>query len=97
VLIPAKVADGIAAGEITVQFRWWKRPTVKAGGSLRSRVGVLQIDAVDVIGMRQITVKDARAAGYPTRATPTRSGGCTGSASTSAGRILASSSGSTIG
>jgi len=68
VLIPAKVAEGIASGDITVQFRWWKKPTVKAGGTLRSRIGVLQIDAVDIIGMRQITAADARAAGYATRA-----------------------------
>jgi hypothetical protein len=68
VLIPASVADGIAAGEITVQFRWWTRPTVKAGGQLRSHVGVLQIDAVDAIAPSRITVADAHAAGYDSKA-----------------------------
>ena len=67
-LIPASVADGIAAGEITVQFRWWTRPTVRAGGQLRSRVGVLQIDAVDAISPSRITVADAHAAGYDSKA-----------------------------
>ena len=71
-LIPAKVADGIASGDVTVQFRWWKRPTVKAGGTLRSRVGVLKIEAVDAIAVRDIKAADARAAGYATRAEAVR-------------------------
>ncbi len=63
-LIPQKVAQGIADGKVTVQFRWWKRPTVKAGGTLRSRVGVLLIEAVDAIDLDKITHADARRAGY---------------------------------
>lgn len=46
-----RVADWerIRSGEVTLQFRRWKRPTVRAGGTLRTSLGVLAIDAVDVV------------------------------------------------
>ena len=57
----------IAAGEITVAFRRWRRPTVKAGGTLRTRAGVLAIESVDAIESGQVTDADARRAGRPDR------------------------------
>jgi hypothetical protein len=57
----------VAAGEITVAFRRWRRPTVKAGGTLRTRVGVLAIESVDAIESGQVTDADARRAGRPDR------------------------------
>ena len=33
----------IGEGEVTLAFRRWLRPTVRAGGTLRTRVGVLAI------------------------------------------------------
>jgi hypothetical protein len=38
--------DGIRAGTVTVAFRRWQRPTVKAGGTLLTAIGQLSI--VDV-------------------------------------------------
>jgi hypothetical protein len=64
VLFRRAALDGIAAGEITVAFRRWRRPTVKAGGTLRSRAGMLAIDSVDPIGVTRITRADARRAGF---------------------------------
>jgi hypothetical protein len=55
--------DGIAAGRITLAFRRWRRPTVRQGGTLRTRAGVLSIDAVSVVRMRDISAEDARRAG----------------------------------
>ena len=55
---------GLEDGTITVAFRRWKRPTVRAGGTLQSPGGLLAIEAVDEIEERQITDADARAAGY---------------------------------
>ncbi len=52
----------IAAGEITVAFRRWKRPMAKAGGTQQTAVGVLAIDAVDRVD--EITAADARRAGF---------------------------------
>lgn len=62
-LLPQPIAEGIRDGVVTVQFRTWKRPTVKAGGTLQSPVGVLAIDAVDPVEVDELTDADARAAG----------------------------------
>lgn len=56
--------DGIAAGKVTRAFRRWRRPTVRAGGTLRTAVGVLAIDAVTRVALKDISDEDARAAGY---------------------------------
>ena len=62
-LIPASLHEGIRSGEITVAFRAWKRPTIKAGGSLQTPAGLLRIDALEEITTAEITDADARAAG----------------------------------
>jgi hypothetical protein len=67
-LFNRRALDGIAAGEIDLAFRRWKRPTVKAGGTLRTRAGVLAIDAVEPTSQRRIKAQDARRAGFPSRA-----------------------------
>jgi hypothetical protein len=56
--------DGLAAGDITVAFRRWKRPTVKAGGTLRSPGGFLAIDSVEIVGEDALDDAQARRAGY---------------------------------
>jgi hypothetical protein len=61
---PLPTLDRIARGEVTVAFRRWKRPTVKLGGTLITRAGVLAIDALDVIEPAEITAADARRAGH---------------------------------
>jgi hypothetical protein len=66
-LFDQRALGGIAAGEITLAFRRWRRPTVKAGGTLRSRAGVLEIESVDAIDPERITDADARRAGHPDR------------------------------
>ncbi|MXY88602.1 MAG: hypothetical protein F4Y92_07075 [Dehalococcoidia bacterium] len=66
-LLKRATLEGIAEGRITLAFRRWKRPTVRAGGELRTSIGVLAIDAVDRVGEGDITDIDARAAGYPDR------------------------------
>jgi hypothetical protein len=59
----------IREGEITLAFRRWRRPTVRAGGTLRTRAGVLAIDSVEPIGEEDVTDEDARRAGAPDRDT----------------------------
>lgn len=54
----------IQAGEITMAFRRWRRPTVAAGGTLKTAVGVLAIEAVERIDEGQITPGDAARAGF---------------------------------
>ena len=66
-LIRVRDQKAIAAGKITLAFRRWKRPTVKSGGTLRTAVGVLAIDAVERVAESQIDERQARAAGFDSR------------------------------
>lgn len=59
--------DGIVSGEITAAFRRWTRPTVRAGGTLKTAVGVLAIDSVEQVPPGAITEAEAWRAGYPSR------------------------------
>ncbi|QPC44271.1 hypothetical protein HW532_17155 [Kaustia mangrovi] len=65
-LFKKAVLDRIAAGRVTVAFRYWRRPTVRAGGRLRTAVGELAIDSVERVEETDIGPADARAAGYGT-------------------------------
>jgi len=61
------VREQIARGEVDLAFRRQRRATVKAGGTLRTPMGVLAIDAVDPIEPGDITDADARRAGHADR------------------------------
>jgi len=63
-LIKTHILDRIKAGEITLIFRRWKKAGVKAGGTQLTQTGLLAIDSVDVVTAKQITEKEAKAAGY---------------------------------
>jgi len=63
VLIRLATLERIARGEVDTQFRRQKRPTVKAGGTLRTQVGMLDIVDVTRIEIDQVTDKDARRSG----------------------------------
>jgi hypothetical protein len=67
-LIWRATLDGIVAGRIDLAFRRQRRPTVKAGGTLRTAVGVLAIDAVDAVSEDDITEEEATRAGFRSRA-----------------------------
>jgi hypothetical protein len=66
-LFNLRALEGIKAGEIDLAFRRWKRPTVRAGGTLRTRAGVLGIDAVEPTGERRIDAEQVRRAGFASR------------------------------
>lgn len=63
-LIKAQLLARIATGEVTLAFRRWRRPTVHAGGRLRTGVGVLAIESVEQISADRITQSEARRAGF---------------------------------
>ena len=63
-LIKDEILDQIKAGGITLLFRRWKRPSAKAGGTQMTQLGVVGIDAVDVVAENEITDLDAREAGF---------------------------------
>ena len=59
--------SGLRDGTITLAFRRWRRPTVRAGGTLLTAGGQLEIAAVDEITADEISERDARAAGFASR------------------------------
>jgi len=67
-LFRAPFLERIATGDITVAFRMWRRPTVKASGTLKTSVGVLAIESVTAISPKAITDADAKRAGFANRA-----------------------------
>src|SRR4029453_14393256 len=67
--------DGLGDGSITVAFRRWKRPSVKAGGTLRSPGGFLAIDSVELVGGDDLDGALARPPAYAGRAGSRRAAG----------------------
>ena len=56
---------GLVGGAITLTFRRWDKPRVKAGGRYRCHpIGVLEVDAVDRVTVAAITAAEAVAAGF---------------------------------
>ncbi len=66
-LFKAAVLERIGRGEVTLAFRRWTKPTVKAGGTLRTAAGVLAIDSVEPVDLAALSEADIRAAGYASR------------------------------
>ena len=66
-LIKRADLEKIVAGEVSLAFRKWKRPTVRAGGRLRTAIGVLAIDSVKPIRAQDIRTADVKKAGYRSR------------------------------
>ncbi|HEX5040553.1 MAG TPA: hypothetical protein VFW95_10495 [Candidatus Limnocylindria bacterium] len=63
-MIPAPILRGIADGTITLAFRRWEQPRVRAGGRQRTSVGVVAFDAVEPVARSRLTATDARRAGF---------------------------------
>lgn len=64
-LVPMRLAAGIADGSVTVLLRRWARRQAIPGHRYRTTAGILEVDAVDEIDAADITEEDARAAGAP--------------------------------
>ena len=55
--------DDIAAGDITVSFRLWRRRHAKVGGRYRVGRVEIEVDAIDLVPFASITRADVRRAG----------------------------------
>ena len=67
VIFRQEFLDGIRSGRITIAYRRWRRPSVKAGGKLLTAAGLLHIRDVIPITIGSILEADARRAGYESR------------------------------
>ena len=55
--------DDIAAGDITVSFRLWRRPHAKVGGRYRVGRVEIEVDMLELIPFAEISGADVRCAG----------------------------------
>ncbi|MGE0869062.1 MAG: hypothetical protein AB7P03_10875 [Kofleriaceae bacterium] len=60
--------EGLQNGAITLTFRRWQRPHVKPHGRYRCHpIGVLEVDAIELVTIGTITTDDARRSGFASR------------------------------
>lgn len=65
-LLPARIAEGVRNGTVTLAFRRWDRPRVKVGGTQLTSAGIVRFEAVaEAEDLSALTDTDARAAGLP--------------------------------
>lgn len=61
--------EGLTSGAITLTFRRWQKPHVRPGGRYRCHpIGVLEVDAIELVTVERISEEDARACGFAARA-----------------------------
>ncbi|MFP9137886.1 hypothetical protein ACLI1C_11970 [Devosia sp. XGJD_8] len=63
-LLKLELLEKIKAGEVDLVFRRWSRPSVKAGGTLKTKLGLLSIGAITDMDPADVTEAEARRAGF---------------------------------
>jgi hypothetical protein len=67
-LFQKRFHEGLIRGAVTVTFRAWQKPHVKAGGRYRCHpIGVLEVDQVERVRVRDISDADAKRSGFSSR------------------------------
>lgn len=64
-----ELRDDIAAGDITLTFRLWRRPQARVGGRYRVGPVEIEVDSMELVPFSAITRADVRRAGEPDRET----------------------------
>ncbi len=59
----SELRDDIAAGDITVTFRLWRRPHAKVGGRYRVGPTEIEVDTIELVPFGRISDADVRRAG----------------------------------
>jgi hypothetical protein len=65
VLLPLKVARGVADGSVTLAFRRWKKQDVRSGQEFVTAAGMVRVEDVSIVAADAITDDEARMAGWP--------------------------------
>ena len=63
-LLKLELLEAIKARKVDLVFRRWSRPSVKPGGTLKTKLGVMSIGAIDDMDPADVTEADARRAGF---------------------------------
>ena len=58
-----ELRDDVLSGDVTVSFRLWRRPKVRAGGRYPVGPGYIEVDAVELMPFSSITPADLRRSG----------------------------------
>jgi hypothetical protein len=64
-LLPMKVAQGVADGSVRLAYRRWRKQDVQPGQVFTTSAGMVRVDSVTVVSAEEITDEDARLAGWP--------------------------------
>jgi hypothetical protein len=64
-----ELREDVITGDITVSYRLWQRPRVKAGGQYAVGPARIQVDSVELVPFAAITEADVRRSGEPDRET----------------------------
>lgn len=65
-LFPPATLIAIADGKVSLAFRRWTEPRVRAGGQQRTAIGVIAFDAVEAVDRDDLDQAAATAAGFGT-------------------------------
>lgn len=67
-LFQKRFHEGLVSGAVTLTFRRWDKPHVRPGGRYRCHpIGVLEVDGVTRVRVRDITEEDAARSGFDSR------------------------------
>ena len=59
--------DEVAAGQVTLSVRLWRRPKVRVGGRYPVAGALIEVVSVELVPFRAITAEDVRRCGDPDR------------------------------
>lgn len=62
-ILPQRIADGVAAGRVSLAYRRWSQPRVRAGSTFMTSAGVVEITGIERVDPEAIIDADARRAG----------------------------------
>jgi hypothetical protein len=63
-LLKLELLEAIKAGTVDLVFRRWSRPSVKPGGTLKTKLGVMQIGAITDMDPADVSEAEAQRAGF---------------------------------
>jgi hypothetical protein len=64
-LFQKRFHEGLVSGAVTVTFRRWDKPHVRVGGRYRCHpIGVIEVDRVEKVRLKDISEKDAKRSGF---------------------------------
>ena len=62
-----ELRDDVITGDITLSFRLWQRPRVRAGGRYRVGPAQIEVDSIELLPFAAITPEDVRRSGEKDR------------------------------